>query len=433
MSAAPIRSGRAIVLLALGLALRLAAPAAAHDIGVARAVLDEQADGRYVLEVELGSAPAEAFAPPRLPERCAYERAAGAARPDAAGMRYVFRCPGQPLRAGDVLHLPWQRQGVMIAARWQSGATERRFFTGGGAGIEVPLAALRAGSGSVADAARRYLALGVEHILLGIDHLLFVLGLLLVVRGPWLLVTTVTAFTLAHSLTLALATLGLVAVPSRPVEAAIALSIVVLAAEILRARQGRIGLTHRLPWLIAFVFGLLHGLGFAGALAEIGLPAGEIPLALLFFNLGVEIGQLMFIAAVLGLRWAMRRLAIAWPVWAEPLPAYAIGTIASFWFIEPDQRDRVRLVTARTARPRSTRAAACGGCPARRQTPIISRNTTGSSQLAGALRAAPPTQGRRPEKAVQRNQNAYWGTCNLPVALERRTVGLQELASGTPG
>ena len=330
MSAARIRSGWMIVLLALG----LAGPAAAHDLGVARATLEEQADGRYVIEVDLGSALIESFAPPRLPERCTYEPASGAPRPDAAGVRYTFRCQDQPLRASDVLHLPWQRQGVMIAARWQDGSAARRFFTRGAAGIELPLDALRAGSGSLADAARRYLALGVEHILLGIDHLLFVLGLLLIVRGPWMLIKTVTGFTVAHSLTLALATLGLVAVPSRPVDAAIALSIVFLAAEILRARQGRIGLTHRFPWLIAFAFGLLHGLGFAGALAEIGLPAGEIPLALLFFNLGVEIGQLMFVAAFLSVRWAARRLEVAWAAWAEPLPAYLIGTLAAFWFIE---------------------------------------------------------------------------------------------------
>ena len=150
-----------------------------------------------------------------------------------------FACRGRPLVASDVLHLPWQRQGVMVTARWQDGSTARRFFARGAAGIEVPLAALRAGSGSLADAARRYLALGVEHILLGIDHLLFVLGLLLIVRGPWPLLKTITAFTLAHSLTLALATFGVVTLPPRPVDAAIALSIVFLAAEILRGRQGR--------------------------------------------------------------------------------------------------------------------------------------------------------------------------------------------------
>jgi hypothetical protein len=161
-----------------------------------------------------------------------------------------------------------------------------------------------------------------------------VLGLLLIVRGPWMLIKTITAFTLAHSLTLALATLGLVDVPARPVDAAIALSIVFLAAEILHARQGRAGLTYHWPWLIAFAFGLLHGLGFANALTSVGLPQAEIPLALLFFNLGVEIGQLLFVGLFLSFSWAFRRLEIAWPARLEPLPAYAIGTVASFWFME---------------------------------------------------------------------------------------------------
>jgi hydrogenase/urease accessory protein HupE len=198
----------------------------------------------------------------------------------------------------------------------------------------VRLDALHARSGSIADAARRYLGLGVEHILLGVDHLLFVVGLLLIVRGPWMLVKTITAFTLAHSLTLALATLGFVAVPSRPVDAAIALSIMFLGAEILRARQDRPGLAARRPWVVAFAFGLLHGLGFAGALTELGLAPAEIPVALLFFNVGVEVGQLMFVGACLALAWALRQLRVSWPRWAAPLPAYAIGTVAAFWFIE---------------------------------------------------------------------------------------------------
>lgn len=198
----------------------------------------------------------------------------------------------------------------------------------------MPLAALQAGSGSWLDAARRYTALGIEHILLGIDHLLFVLGLLLLVRGGWMLVKTITAFTLAHSITLGLATLGFVQVPSRPVEAAIALSIVFVAVEVVHARQGRLGLAARHPWVVAFAFGLLHGFGFAGALAEIGLPPGEIPVALLFFNVGVEFGQLLFVGLVLGVKLALDRLRIAWPAWAEALPAYAIGTVAAYWFIE---------------------------------------------------------------------------------------------------
>jgi HupE / UreJ protein len=316
------------------LALWLAPAAAAHDIGVARASLEELSAGRYALEVDLASGPAEAFAPPGLPARCALDPAPPGGRVGAASLRYAFGCPGEPLHTGDVLQLPWQRQGVMLAVRWLDGSSARRFFGRSGSDIEVPLEALRAGSGSFTDAARRYLTLGIEHILSGIDHLLFVLGLLLIVRGPWMLVKTVSAFTLAHSLTLALATLGLIAVPSRPVEAAIALSIVFLAAEILHARQGRIGLTHRFPWLIAFAFGLLHGLGFASALGEVGLPAAEIPLALLFFNLGVEIGQLLFVALCLSFAWAFRRLEVVWPQRLEPLPAYVIGTAAMFWFIE---------------------------------------------------------------------------------------------------
>ena len=146
---------------------------------------------------------------------------------------------------------------------------------------------------------RTYLILGTEHILTGVDHLLFVLGLLLLVRGFGKLVKTVSAFTVAHSLTLVAATLGWVHVPSPPVEATIALSIVFVAGEIIRARQGDASLTQRYPWVVAFTFGLLHGLGFASALAEVGLPQLSIPIALLFFNIGVEIGQGLALTAIL--------------------------------------------------------------------------------------------------------------------------------------
>jgi hydrogenase/urease accessory protein HupE len=146
------------------------------------------------------------------------------------------------------------------------------------------------------EVASTYSLLGVEHILLGIDHLLFVLALLMIVEGWRKLVATVTAFTLAHSITLAAATLGWVDVPPAPVEAVIALSILFVAAEIVHWRQGKPGITRHKPWLVAFTFGLLHGFGFAGALVEIGLPEHAIPLALLFFNVGVEAGQLMGMA-----------------------------------------------------------------------------------------------------------------------------------------
>jgi hydrogenase/urease accessory protein HupE len=308
--------------------------AQAHDLGIARALLEERPGGRYVLEIETPPALGDLFAPPELPTGCAHDAPAGVTRPERTALRFEFACAQGPLTARDVLRLPWQRQGVMLTARWSDGSTVRQFFARTNDAIDVPLAALQAGSGSVADAARRYLDLGIEHILLGVDHLLFVFGLLLLVRGPWMLIKTITAFTLAHSLTLALATLGLVEVPPRPVDAAIALSIMFLGAEILRARQGRRGLTASRPWVVAFAFGLLHGLGFAGALTQLGLAPREIPLALLFFNVGVELGQLIFVATCLALAWALRQLRVVWPRWAEPLPAYAMGTVAAFWFIE---------------------------------------------------------------------------------------------------
>ena len=177
---------------------------------------------------------------------------------------------------------------------------------------------------------------GVAHILFGYDHLLFVLALMLIVRNTRALILTVTAFTVAHSITLALAALGVVHVPGPPVEAAIAFSIVLVSAEILRMRTGQPSLTANRPWLIAFCFGLLHGFGFAGALSEIGLPSAELPLALFGFNIGVELGQLAFIAAVLALVALARKVRVLDAVtelsarWAP----YAIGSLAAFWFVE---------------------------------------------------------------------------------------------------
>jgi hydrogenase/urease accessory protein HupE len=182
--------------------------------------------------------------------------------------------------------------------------------------------------------ARTYVAYGIEHILGGADHLLFVFALLLVVRGWRRMVATVTAFTVAHSLTLAVATLGWVHVPAPPVEAAIALSIVFVAAEIIEGMRGRPGPISRAPWLVAFCFGLLHGFGFAGALAGIGLPQQAIPLALLCFNIGVEIGQLLFVAAILALLALLRRLPLTMPKWAPYAAPYAIGGVATFWVFE---------------------------------------------------------------------------------------------------
>ena len=187
---------------------------------------------------------------------------------------------------------------------------------------------------SSGEVAWSYLVLGVQHILGGADHLLFVLALLLIVRGGRRIVATVTAFTVAHSITLVAATLGWMRVPSPPVEAMIALSIVFVAAEIVRGLGGRPGLTARAPWLVAFSFGLLHGLGFAGALAEVGLPQKAIPIALLTFNVGVEVGQLVFVAGVMVMRRLLARAPAARHAWMPWVAPYAIGALAMFWVIE---------------------------------------------------------------------------------------------------
>jgi len=185
---------------------------------------------------------------------------------------------------------------------------------------------------------RTYTILGIEHILSGFDHLLFVLALVLLVSGTRRLLLTITAFTAAHSLTLAGATLGWVHVPGPPVEASIALSIVFVASEIVHTRQGRYSVTQHYPWIVAFAFGLLHGFGFAGALAEVGLPQSSIPIALLFFNVGVEIGQLLFVGAALtmiAVSWrAGQRLRFSPPAWLWRIGPYAIGALASFWLVE---------------------------------------------------------------------------------------------------
>lgn len=184
------------------------------------------------------------------------------------------------------------------------------------------------------DVARTYLVLGIEHILTGVDHLLFVTALLLLVSGFGRLVKTISAFTLSHSVTLSLATLGYVHVPPAPVEAVIALSILFVACEIVRNPQTPLSLAQRQPWLVAFTFGLLHGLGFAGGLSAVGLPAGHIPLALGLFSVGVEIGHFSFVGVVLAAIVAVRRWNITLPAWTRALPAYAIGSIAAFWVIQ---------------------------------------------------------------------------------------------------
>lgn len=179
-----------------------------------------------------------------------------------------------------------------------------------------------------------YLVHGIQHICFGVDHLLFVLGLLLIVKDRWMLVRTVTAFTLAHSITLAIATLGYAKAPLVPLNAAIALSILFLGPEIVRSWRQETSFTIRHPWVVAFLFGLLHGFGFAGALTSAGLPRQDLPLALFSFNIGVEIGQVGFVLLAVALERSFRQLEIRWPRWAEVLPGYAVGSLGAFWTIQ---------------------------------------------------------------------------------------------------
>ena len=248
--------------------------------------------------------------------------------PGAAIQQWTLRAPALRGQTLHILGLESTMTDALIRVAFTDGSGWTQRLTSRQPEAVIPESASRLQTASV------YLKLGIEHILTGVDHLLFVLALMIITRGGWMLVKTVTAFTVSHSITLTAATLGYVHVPQRPVEAVIALSIVFVACEIVRNYQGRPGLTARWPWIVALTFGLLHGLGFAGALSEVGLPAGQIPLALLFFSIGVETGQLLFIGAVLTFVVLLRRIRVGFPRWTELAPPYAIGTIAMFWVIQ---------------------------------------------------------------------------------------------------
>ena len=266
---------------------------------------------RFPADVKSVTEPRGSFVPGAFVERWAVRRSGGLAGAEV-------RIEGLPASVTDVLARVERIDGTTQVARLQP--ENPRFV----------VAAPQDG----ASVARTYTALGIHHILTGIDHLLYILGMLLLVRGWKRILATMTAFTATHSLTLSAAALGWVHVPQPPVEACIALSIVFVAREVVEYRRGRPSLTARWPWVVSFTFGLMHGFGFAGALAEVGLPQKAIPIALLFFNVGVEIGQLVFVVAVLALVALSRRMRVHWPAWSEAVPAYAIGAVAMFWVIE---------------------------------------------------------------------------------------------------
>jgi hydrogenase/urease accessory protein HupE len=275
----------------------------------------------------------------RLPKECTGAPDQGSFAGGAFIERWQAKCPGGLVgRTISIEGLSATRTDVLARVERLDGTTQTVRLTPDRASFEVTAAPDRL------EVAKTYFVLGVEHILSGVDHLLFVLGLLFLV-GSWRrLVATVTAFTVAHSITLAAATLGWVHVPQAPIEATIALSVMFVAAEILRDAHGHPGLAKRAPWIVAFVFGLLHGFGFAGALQQVGLPEKDIPIALLFFNVGVEVGQLLFIAAVVAVLSVLTRLfrkrgtTEHGPWHSEAIirtpVAYIVGSVAAFWVVQ---------------------------------------------------------------------------------------------------
>lgn len=326
------------LLLALQFAL-MGGGAGAHENLPASLMLQEQ--GTHVFDVRWRIPQTQGKAPevePVFPADCeALSPITEITAPGARLRQWAIRCT-QGLRSGASIAfagLPLAMVDVVVRLQYQDGSNESHIARTRQPAVDI--GQTPAGTPAFDQAVGSYFGLGVEHILTGVDHLLFVLCLLMLVPNRLALLKTITAFTLAHSITLALSALQLVQVPQPPVEAAIALSILFLARELARthlSQSSDTGLALQRPWAVAFVFGLLHGFGFAGALAEIGLPQGDIPLALLLFNLGVEAGQVAFVTAMLGVLALLRRWQQVWPSWAAPLPVYAVGAVSGFWWLQ---------------------------------------------------------------------------------------------------
>lgn len=309
-------------------------PVTSHPLDPALLELRESADGQVALLWRVPrSQPTNAPLRPTLPARCASRTepsVSEAASATTLTIRWHVDC-GQGSLVGEhvgVEGLRERKTEALIRIHLADGRLIQTVLRGDESSFIVPEGVSRF------EVVKGYLSLGFEHILTGLDHLAFVLGLVLLVRGRRRLLWTITAFTLGHSVTLSLAVLGLVRIPQAPVEALIALSIFVVAVELTRDRPARDRWMRRMPWAMAFVFGLLHGLGFAGALAQVGLPAEEIPLALFAFNVGIELGQLIFVAAVLAAKAGLHALPVCWPMATARVPAYVIGGLAAFWVID---------------------------------------------------------------------------------------------------
>ena len=323
---------RACVGWLLAAAILVTLPAAAHRLSPAYFGFTETAPNTFDVQWKVSiSGGLAAVLEPQVPAGCSLTESVRTYVVDDVRTQHgaVLCSGGLGGKKFTVNGLGETQTDVLLRVDYADGSSSNQRLTRDEPTVTIPLRP------SAFDVVRTYTGLGIEHILLGVDHLLFVLALLLLVRGLRRLVATVTALTVAHSITLGAATLGFVRVPPAPVEAVIALSILFLASELARRRVGGdADLTERFPWVVAFSFGLLHGFGFAGALSEVGVPAQALPLALLFFNVGVELGQLFFIAAVLGVGWLVRSSAVRVPSGWQRAAAYGIGSLAAFWVVQ---------------------------------------------------------------------------------------------------
>jgi len=320
------------LLLAAGFSVALAPYAHAHESRPGFLELREIGPGTYSLlwkrptggEVEIQIAPV-------LPEECRLitpDRQRQLS-PGALIVRGTLDCPGGLAgKTISVAGLESTITDVLVRVHHADGRLESHILR------PISPTVTLGGVTTATQRALGYVQLGIQHILLGPDHLLFVLGLLLIVFDRWMLLKTITSFTVAHSITLAIATLGYASAPLPPLNAAIALSILFLGPEIVRTWRGETSFTIRHPWVVAFAFGLLHGFGFASGLTSMGLPKAEIPLALLLFNVGVEIGQIAFVVLVVLLERSFRVLEVRWPRLVELLPGYAVGTLGAYWAIQ---------------------------------------------------------------------------------------------------
>jgi len=323
-------SGLRKILTAFFCVLLLGSGAGAHALRPAFVLLNETEPGHFDVTWKVPSDGVKPLALNLLlPTECENTRAPAADdRFATLTLRWTISCKGglNGRRIG-IEGLSAAYTEALVRVERGDGTVQTARLTPDFPSVEITAAPTTLGT------ARTYFLLGVQHILLGLDHLMFVLALLLLIGRPRTLVATVTAFTVAHSITLAFAALGLAQAPQAPVEALIALSIAFVASEIIRKERGYRDLSSRSPWIIAFLFGLLHGFGFGGALKEIGLPQKDVPLALLTFNLGVEAGQLAFIFVVL---LAGACLGLLVPVktraWRYPV-SYVIGSVSAFWFV----------------------------------------------------------------------------------------------------